>query len=36
MKKHCVTCHNQHKDSPYKFWKVGDVRGVLEVILPLE
>jgi serine/threonine-protein kinase len=36
MQKRCVECHNTHKDSPKKDWKEGDVRGVLEVILPLE
>jgi methyl-accepting chemotaxis protein len=27
----CVTCHNTHSASPKKDWKIGDVRGVLEV-----
>ncbi|MBI3434510.1 MAG: HAMP domain-containing protein, partial [Proteobacteria bacterium] len=27
----CVNCHNAHADSPKKDWKLGDVRGVLEV-----
>src|SRR5688572_3305801 len=27
----CVTCHNSHPDSPKTDWKLGDVRGVLEV-----
>ena len=36
MKSGCVVCHNAHPESPKKDWKVGDVRGVLEVILPLE
>lgn len=27
----CVNCHNSHADSPKKDWKMGDVRGVLEV-----
>ncbi len=27
----CVSCHNAHSDSPKKDWKLGDVRGVLEV-----
>jgi HAMP domain-containing protein len=27
----CVNCHNSRADSPKKDWKVGDVRGVLEV-----
>jgi adenylate cyclase len=32
----CVNCHNTHADSPKRDWKVGDVRGVLEIILPLK
>jgi methyl-accepting chemotaxis protein len=32
----CVTCHNTHPLSPKKDWKLGDVRGVLEVTVPLE
>ncbi|MGE3313473.1 MAG: response regulator [Planctomycetaceae bacterium] len=35
MRKQCVECHNSHPDSPRTDWKVGDVRGVLEVIRPL-
>ena len=35
MKASCIGCHNNHPDSPKKDWKVGDVRGVQEVILPL-
>jgi signal transduction histidine kinase/CheY-like chemotaxis protein len=31
----CVDCHNTRADSPKKDWKVGDVRGVLEVDMPL-
>jgi methyl-accepting chemotaxis protein len=27
----CVGCHNNRADSPKKDWKLGDVRGVLEV-----
>jgi adenylate cyclase len=27
----CVTCHNSHSDSPYREWKVGDVRGIQEI-----
>ncbi len=27
----CVNCHNSHPDSPKLDWKLGDVRGVLEV-----
>ena len=36
MKPTCVACHNSHPDSPKTDWNVGDVRGVLEIILPLE
>ena len=35
MRKACVDCHNNHKDTPKSDWKVGDVRGVLEVSFPL-
>ncbi len=27
----CVDCHNAHADSPKTDWKIGDVRGVLEI-----
>jgi hypothetical protein len=36
MRPACVGCHNTHPDSPKVDWKVGDVRGVLEVITPLD
>ncbi|SES45270.1 adenylate/guanylate cyclase domain-containing protein [Rhizobium sp. NFR03] len=29
----CVACHNQHPASPKTDWKVGDVRGIQEVII---
>jgi two-component system sensor histidine kinase/response regulator len=32
----CVACHNTHPDSPIKTWKVGDVRGIQEVSVPLK
>ncbi|WP_444996212.1 methyl-accepting chemotaxis protein [Aliikangiella sp. IMCC44359] len=32
----CVDCHNSHPQTPKNNWKLGDVRGVLEVIKPLE
>ena len=32
----CVNCHNTLPDSPKKDWKVGDVRGVLEITTPLD
>ncbi len=36
MKQSCVDCHNTHPLSTRKDWKVGDVRGVLEIIRPLK
>ncbi|RHX96360.1 histidine kinase [Leptospira yasudae] len=35
MQASCVQCHNTHPESPKKDWKVGDVRGVLEVSIPV-
>lgn len=32
----CVNCHNAHPETPKNDWKLGDVRGVLEVIKPLQ
>jgi HPt (histidine-containing phosphotransfer) domain-containing protein/HAMP domain-containing protein len=31
----CVSCHNTHPDSPKLGWKVGDVRGVLQITIPI-
>jgi signal transduction histidine kinase len=36
MEAGCVSCHNSHPDSPKTDWKVGDVRGVIEIIRPLD
>ncbi len=36
MKQSCVNCHNTHPHSTKKDWKVNDVRGVREVIYPLD
>ncbi len=36
MDQACVACHNTEADSPKKDWKVGDVGGVQEVILPID
>lgn len=36
MVQSCVSCHNSHPQSPKTDWKVGDVRGVLEVSRPIE
>lgn len=34
----CVDCHNNHPDRTWsnKKWKIGDIRGVIEVITPLK
>lgn len=32
----CVGCHNNHPASPKVDWKLGDVRGVLEVVTNIE
>ena len=32
----CVKCHNTRADTPKNDWKLGDVRGSLEVITPIE
>jgi methyl-accepting chemotaxis protein len=31
----CVACHNSHPESPRRDWKEGDMRGVLEVAVPM-
>jgi PAS domain S-box-containing protein len=36
MQASCVACHNTHPDSPKRNWREGDVRGVLEIIRPLD
>ncbi len=36
MHKGCVDCHNTQPGTPKNDWKIGDVRGVLEVILPVD
>lgn len=35
MRPDCVSCHNTHPDTPKRDWAVGDVRGILEVNLPV-
>jgi signal transduction histidine kinase len=35
MKETCVSCHNTHIASPKTDWKVGDVRGVQQVTIPV-
>ncbi|MGQ0650062.1 MAG: methyl-accepting chemotaxis protein [Gemmatimonadaceae bacterium] len=36
MKEGCVACHNTHPQSPKKDWKVGEVRGIVEVVVPVD
>ena len=31
MQQVCVECHNNHPDSTFRTWKVGDIRGVQDV-----
>ncbi len=33
MAQACVACHNTHPESPKRDWKIGDVRGIQEVII---
>jgi signal transduction histidine kinase len=35
MRESCIQCHNSHPESPKRDWKVGDLRGVLEVKRPI-
>lgn len=35
MRQGCVDCHNNHLQTPKTDWRIGDVRGVLEVIIPV-
>ena len=32
----CVACHNSRADTPKNDWKLNDVRGVLEVTIPID
>ncbi|GIC75744.1 diguanylate cyclase domain-containing protein [Moritella sp. F3] len=36
MEQSCVDCHNYHPGSPKKDWQVGDIRGAIDVTLPLD
>jgi diguanylate cyclase (GGDEF)-like protein len=35
MEQSCVDCHNYHPDSPKKDWKVDDMRGAIDISIPL-
>lgn len=32
----CVNCHNARADTPKNDWKLGDVRGVLEIVVDID
>lgn len=36
MRPACVGCHNAHAESPKKDWKEGDIRGVVEAVVPVD
>jgi signal transduction histidine kinase len=36
MQAACVACHNARSDTPRNDWKVGDVRGAIEVTVPVD
>ena len=36
MVQSCVSCHNSLADSPKRDWQVGDVRGALEIAIPIQ
>ena len=36
MQPSCVACHNTHLNSPKRDWNDGDVRGILEIVQPVD
>lgn len=36
MESGCVDCHNAHPQTPKRDWKIGDVRGILEITMLLK
>ena len=36
MRPACVSCHNTHPETPKNDWKEGDVRGIVEVVVPMD
>jgi adenylate cyclase len=36
MEASCVSCHNTHPESTKRDWRVGEMRGVVEIIRPLD
>ena len=35
MEASCIACHNNHKSSPKKDWKIGEIRGAIDITIPL-
>jgi len=36
MREACISCHNSHPESPKTDWQIGDVRGVVEITVPVD
>lgn len=36
MRPACIECHNNHPQSPKKDWKVGNLRGIIEISRPID
>lgn len=36
MSESCVACHNSSPSSPRRDWSVGDVRGIIEIVQPID
>ena len=36
MRESCINCHNTHPDSPKINWNINDIRGVLDITIPLD
>jgi len=36
MRAACVNCHNDHPQSPKTDWQINEVRGILEIVHPME
>ena len=36
MKASCISCHNTHPQSPKTDWRIGDIRGVMQLTQPLD
>lgn len=36
MRDNCVECHNKRPDTPKSDWEVGDVRGIMDIKIPMD